>query len=72
MRYFIGVICAVMITLAGCGDPDTPDRRGYTKAPLEKPAPMINGEVPGPMRGYAAPIRPRPVVVNLDSAAGGS
>jgi mono/diheme cytochrome c family protein len=37
------IIPAVLI-LATCGDPDTNDARGYTKAPLEKPTVLVQGE----------------------------
>jgi mono/diheme cytochrome c family protein len=51
--------CAVLsiAVLAACGDPDTPDGRGYTKAPLEKPSVLIAAEEPGEMSRYGSPNR---------------
>ena len=40
-KILLGVM--VMAT-AACGDPDTEDPRGYTKAPLESPGLLIGGE----------------------------
>lgn len=50
-------IAAVAAVLAACGDPGTPDARGYTKAPLEQPGVLIAGEEPGRMSQYGAPNR---------------
>ncbi|MGH7465501.1 MAG: hypothetical protein ACREK1_10025, partial [Longimicrobiales bacterium] len=47
----------IVLAAAACGDPDTPDNRGYTKAPLEKPGILISGEGPGDMSRYGAPNR---------------
>jgi hypothetical protein len=46
------------LALAACGDPPTDDRRGYTKAPLERPGPLIRGEEPSEMAELGEPIRP--------------
>jgi mono/diheme cytochrome c family protein len=49
---------AVLVLMAAaCGDPDTTDGRGYTKAPLEKPSVLIGGEEPGDMSSYGTPNR---------------
>ncbi|HSH45538.1 MAG TPA: c-type cytochrome [Longimicrobiales bacterium] len=68
---------AVLLALAACGDPDTNDRRGYTKAPLETPAVLVDGEEPGPVAGMGRTNRPRPrldlaeaVSASGDDAAG--
>lgn len=42
---------------AGCGDPETTDHRGYTKAPLEDPSVLIGGEHPSQMAAYGSPNR---------------
>src|SRR5690606_34056357 len=46
-----------MVLLAACGDPQTTDTRGYTKAPLEHPSLLIGGEEPGEMAQYGTPNR---------------
>jgi hypothetical protein len=46
--------------VAGCGDPPTPDPRGYTKAPLEEPGLFVKGEKPGPMAALGKPNLPNP------------
>lgn len=54
------LVGAVLLALTACGDPETTDTRGYTKAPLETPQVMIRGEEPGPLSGMGQPNRPRP------------
>jgi mono/diheme cytochrome c family protein len=49
----------IIVGLSACGDPDTPDRRGYTKAPLEQPGVLVRGETPSPMRALGQPNRTR-------------
>jgi mono/diheme cytochrome c family protein len=53
--------CAGAVTLAlaasACGDPETTDNRGYTKAPLEDPSVLIAGETPSDMSRYGSPNR---------------
>jgi hypothetical protein len=49
--------------LFGCGDPATNDRRGYTKAPLEKAEMMIQGEGTSAMDSLGTPILPRDTVI---------
>lgn len=49
---------AVLVMLAvACGDPDSNDRRGYTKAPLEEPELFISGEERGAVARYGEPNR---------------
>jgi mono/diheme cytochrome c family protein len=48
---------ALVLVLAACGDPDTTDDRGYTKAPLENPSVLISGEPTGEMARYGNPNR---------------
>ena len=49
---------AVMIVaVAACGDPETTDDRGYTKAPLEDPSLLIDGERASEMSEYGSPNR---------------
>ena len=45
MAFAALVLAALSVVLAsGCGDPETSDDRGYTKAPMENPAPIIDGD----------------------------
>lgn len=67
MRRGLMAVAAVVLVL-GCGDPETTDERGYTKAPLENPSVLIEGEEPDAMRAHGTPDLPRAVVLE-DSAA---
>lgn len=51
---------ALLLALAACGDPETNDRRGYTKAPLEDPGVLVGAEEPTVMAAMNRPNRPRP------------
>ncbi len=46
------------LAAAACGDLDTNDDRGYTKAPLEHPTVLIRGEQPTEMALLRDPLRP--------------
>ena len=59
------VLTACALALAACGDPDTNDPRGYTKAPLENPGWTIEGEEPSAMAELGDPIR----VPSMDTLA---
>ena len=49
------VLAVMLVALAACGDPATEDQgRGYTKAPLENPGLMVDGEPTSPMKVAAA------------------
>lgn len=48
-----------VIMLGGCGDEETNDRRGYTKAPLETPSVLIGAERRTEMDRLGIPNRPR-------------
>ncbi|MEX0907720.1 MAG: cytochrome c [Gemmatimonadota bacterium] len=56
-RTWPGVLLLLAAASAACGDPETNDNRGYTKAPLENPNVFIAGEEPGEMAQYGAPNR---------------
>ena len=47
----------IVVAAVACGDPETTDDRGYTKAPLENPGVLIGGERPGTMSDYGSPNR---------------
>lgn len=53
----IGGVAALALIVAACGDPDTTDDRGYTKAPLEHPTVLIRGEETTEMAQLGAPNR---------------
>jgi hypothetical protein len=63
----LGRICrsAALLTVfafAACGDPNTSDARGYTKAPLERAGVIIKGEGSSAMDSLGSPILPRDTV----------
>ena len=47
----------IALTTVACGDPETNDDRGYTKAPLEHPTVVIKGEEPSEMSRLGDPNR---------------
>lgn len=59
MRRKIGAVAIVAVLAVGCGDEETTDRRGYTKAPLEVPALLIDAEEVTEMDRLGTPNRPR-------------
>lgn len=66
----------LLLAMAACGDPDTDDRRGYTKAPLENPGLLIGAEDATVMAAMNEPVLPRPpheieIPGAEDGAAGG-
>lgn len=67
------MVGALLFGVAACGDPETTDTRGYTKAPLETPEVLVRGEEPGPLAGRVQPNRPRArtdlIVSESDAAA---
>lgn len=54
----LGVLSFSLLVLPGCGDPATEDDRGYTKAPLEDPGFVVNGEPASEMDAAGDPERP--------------
>jgi mono/diheme cytochrome c family protein len=69
-RALVGALA--FVALVACGDPDTNDDRGYTKAPLETPGLLVKGEDASPMAGIGRTNRPRPSLVEeRQEAAGG-
>jgi hypothetical protein len=54
---FVAVLLLAGVT--GCGDEETNDKRGYTKAPLERPGVRIVPEGRSDMNRLGEPIRPR-------------
>jgi mono/diheme cytochrome c family protein len=68
-RARLGAVTLIAVFAAACGDPATTDRRGYTKAPLENPQPLIRGEQPGEMAQYGQPNRLVADAIELPEAA---
>ena len=70
------LLAAVALVLsAGCGDPDTNDHRGYTKAPLESPTVLVKGEPASPMDRLADPAYPEAPLIEAEkdtAPAGGA
>lgn len=52
------IIALAGLSLAACGDGETNDTRGYTKAPLERPGVVIRAEARSEMDRMGTPIRP--------------
>ncbi|HKJ93574.1 MAG TPA: hypothetical protein VJ957_10410 [Longimicrobiales bacterium] len=59
-RWRFWLALGAVVLLVGCGDPPTPDPRGYTKAPLEEPGLTVKGEQPSPMAALGKPNLPNP------------
>ena len=66
-----GMVAVLVVLFAACGDPETEDARGYTKAPLENPGLLVDAEVASPMDDLGVPDRPRPVLEVEQPGAGG-
>ena len=64
-----GVIGALLMVAAACGDPATNDKRGYTKAPLEEPLVLVRGETPGEMSELGDPILPEAPIYEPEAPA---
>lgn len=62
-------VALVIVGAAACSDPATDDNRGYTKAPLEDPGVLIDGEEPGVMAQYGSPNRVVAEELELPEAA---
>lgn len=55
--------------LAACGDAETTDTRGYTKAPLEQPGVRIRAEQPSQMSELRGPLQPEIVELQVNTGA---
>jgi hypothetical protein len=71
MRRTRWILFPVVVALAACGDAETNDDRGYTKAPLERPGVIIRGEDPSAMREFGEPRLPPTEPLELPDSAGG-
>lgn len=54
------------LLLIGCGDPDTNDDRGYTKAPLERPTVLVQGERESAMAELGDPLLPQAPLIEAE------
>ena len=61
-RFCAAAGVAAALVFAGCGDPNTSDTRGYTKAPLEDAGVLIKGESSSAMDSLGTPNLPRDTV----------
>jgi hypothetical protein len=65
------VLALIVVPLfAACGDAETNDARGYTKAPLERPNAVIRGEEPSAMREFGEPRLPVREPIEFPDTAG--
>ncbi len=64
------IACAATVAFLGCGDAETNDNRGYTKAPLEKPGVLIKAEGSSAMDALGSPVLPRDTLIPAEIAAG--
>jgi hypothetical protein len=62
-------IVLIIVILSACGDANTNDDRGYTKAPLENPNVLIKAEGSSAMDSLGSPILPRDTVISPPPAA---
>lgn len=65
MRRTLGTVAVLALAAIGCGDGETTDRRGYTKAPLERPGLFIDAEARSEMDRLGVPDRPRGEEITL-------
>lgn len=59
------------VALAACGDPDTNDRRGYTKAPLENATVLVQGEPNSEMDRLGNPMYPEAPLIEAEEDTAG-
>jgi mono/diheme cytochrome c family protein len=62
-------VLAIALLVVACGDPDTNDDRGYTKAPLERPTVLVQGERPSDMDRLGDPILPDAPIYEVQDTA---
>ena len=63
------LMAAALVSLTACGDNDTNDHRGYTKAPLEEPTVLIKAEDASPMAALGDPIKPEAPIIEPEAEA---
>lgn len=62
----VGVVMISALILLGCGDQETSDRRGYTKAPLEHPGLIIKHADRHELREFGGPLLPAVREITLE------
>jgi len=62
------VLCSGLLVSA-CGDANSTDTRGYTKAPLERAGVFITPEGSSAMDSLGTPILPRDTLIPAEPAA---
>jgi mono/diheme cytochrome c family protein len=63
-------ILIAVLAAAACGDPETSDNRGYTKAPLERPTVLVKGEPESQMDRLGTPLLPEAPVIEAEEDTG--
>jgi hypothetical protein len=66
-RFCRSAALLAVFALAACGDPNTNDARGYTKAPLEHAGLIIKGEGSSAMDSLGGPILPRDTIISAQN-----
>lgn len=66
-RMIVGLMAAGL--LVACGDAETTDNRGYTKAPLEEPGLRINAEQTTQMSELRGPLQLEVVELQANTGA---
>lgn len=59
-------IILAAVALAACGDPETNDDRGYTKAPLENATVLVQGEPESAMDKLGDPLLPAAPMIEAE------
>lgn len=71
MRNVVRLASSVALVMAaGCGDGETSDSRGYTKAPLETPGLSIRAEPMSEMNRLGVPNRPNGEAATVADSGG--
>ncbi len=63
LLYGLVAVCGLL----ACGDAETTDNRGYTKAPLERAGVLIKPEGSSAMDSLGSPIIPRDTVIPAEA-----
>lgn len=63
------LLITLIVGLAACGDAETPDNRGYTKAPLERAGVIIKPEGSSAMDSLGSPILPQDTLIPAEPVA---
>lgn len=70
MRVFPACLATLSaLVLLGCGDQETSDNRGYTKAPLENPGLTIEHRDRHELREFGRPLLPEAREITLEESA---